>query len=212
MAHGLADAAAQAVVAVGGIDRTAPLACAGELDQPIGSIVTECQAVAVGGLLFNHVARAVEAVAGAVQVVEAVVGQRLLAVQAVTGSIEGVAVGLVAVLAAGQAAGGIITVGNNAGGLVTLHASETHAAQGVVLILLPAAVLRATQRKVIELAEVRVAALQNQGLYLVTRCQRQAAQGFTVQGIRLQVDFQVQPRGAQPVQVAAAVGVPVERG
>ncbi|WP_447894334.1 hypothetical protein [Vreelandella sp. GE22] len=120
MAHGLIDPAAQAVVAIGGIDRTAPLACAGEPDQAIGSIVTECQADAVGGLLFDHVARAVEAVAGAVQVVEAVVGQRLLAVQ--------------------------------------------------------------------------------------------AAPGFPVQGVRLQVDFQVQPRGAQPVQVAAAVGVPVERG
>ncbi|WP_447956371.1 hypothetical protein [Vreelandella sp. EE7] len=59
-------------------------------------------------MLFDHVARAVEAVAGAVQVIEAVVGQRLLAVQAVTGGIEGVAVGLVAVLAAGQAAGGVI--------------------------------------------------------------------------------------------------------
>ncbi|WP_447927002.1 hypothetical protein [Vreelandella sp. EE27] len=103
MAHGFADAAAQAVVAVGGLDRTASLACAGELDQPVGTIVTECQAVAVGGLLFGHVARAVEAVAGTVQVVEAVVGQRLLAVQAVTGGIEGVAVGLVAVLATGQA-------------------------------------------------------------------------------------------------------------
>ncbi|WP_447956368.1 hypothetical protein [Vreelandella sp. EE7] len=42
------------------------------------------------------------------------------AVQAVTGDIEGVAVGLVAVLAAGQAARGVIAVGNNAGSLVTL--------------------------------------------------------------------------------------------
>ncbi|WP_447894337.1 hypothetical protein [Vreelandella sp. GE22] len=166
MAHGLADASAQAVVAVGGIDRTASLACAGELDQAIGTIKTKRQAVAVGGLLFDHVARAVEAVAGTVQVVEAVVGQRLLAVQAVTGGIEGVAVGLVAVLTAG----GIKTVGNNAGGLVTLHASETHATQSVVLVLLPATVLRTAQGQVIELAEVRIAALQNQGLRLVARC------------------------------------------
>ncbi|WP_447927013.1 hypothetical protein [Vreelandella sp. EE27] len=174
MAHGFADTAAQAVVAVGGIDRTAPLACAGELDQPVGTIKTERQAV--------------------------------------TGGIEGVAVGLVAVLAAGQAARGVIAVGNNAGSLVTLHASETHATQSVVLVLLPATVLRTAQGQVIELAEVRIAALQNQGRRLVARCQGQAPLGLPVQSVRLQVDFQVQPRGAQPVQVAAAVGVPVERG
>ncbi|MFG6668796.1 hypothetical protein ACGK9R_17045, partial [Halomonas sp. HNIBRBA4712] len=59
---------------------------------------------------LSHDAVAVPAVAGAVVLRDAVVGHRLLAVQRVARSIDGVALGLIAVLAAGGTAGDIVVV------------------------------------------------------------------------------------------------------
>ena len=119
--------------------------------------------------------------------------------------------GLVAVLAAGQAADGIIAVRNHFG-LFTLQGAEAHAAQGVVLVLLAAVGLRAAQGEVIQLAEVGVAALQDQRLSLVATAKADAALSLAVQGVGFQGDVKIQVRRAQSVQVATAVGMPVHCG
>ncbi|PRY57577.1 hypothetical protein B0H98_1235 [Vreelandella songnenensis] len=134
-------------------------------------------------LPLDHITRPVVAVAGAVELAEAVIGKGLLAVQAVTGGVYRVAVGLVAVLAAGESAGGIVAVGNDFG-LLALQGAEAHSAQGVVLVPLAAVCLRAAQGEVIQLAEVRITALQDQRLGLVATAEADAALSFAVQGIR----------------------------
>ena len=44
--------------------------------------------------------------------------------------------GVVTVLAADEAPGGVVAVGDDLGGLIALHAVEAHPAQGVLLIAL----------------------------------------------------------------------------
>ncbi len=114
-------------------------------------------------------------------------------------------------LAAGEAPGGIIAVRNHFG-VFTLQSAEAHPAQGVVLVLLAAVCLSPAQGEVIQLAEVGVVALQDQRLRLVATAEAQAALGFPVQDVGFQVDVKIQVRRAQAVQVAAAVGVPVQGG
>ena len=67
VAHGLADPAAQAIVAVGGLRGMAVGAGVGELYQTVGAVVAHRQALAVRLLPLDHVARTVVTIASAVE-------------------------------------------------------------------------------------------------------------------------------------------------
>ncbi|MCS2608400.1 hypothetical protein [Halomonas dongshanensis] len=125
--HGFADASAQGVVAVGGLGRLTKFAGAGEAYQAVGAVVPHSQAVTVGGVFFDQVACTVIPVAGALMLSHAVIGDGLLAVEGVACGIHHVAVGLVAVLAAGEAAGGIVAIRYHFG-LIALQGAEVHPA------------------------------------------------------------------------------------
>ncbi len=118
--------------------------------------------------------------------------------------------GLFAVLAADQAARRVVGVGDDVGGPTLLPGTEVHAAQGIVLVLLRhARTARAAQGEVVQLPQGRVAPFQHQRRAGGIAAQVQATLGLPVQDIGLQGDLQAQLGGAEAVQVATAVGVPV---
>jgi hypothetical protein len=130
-----------------------------------------------------------------------------LAFEAIAGGIYRVAVGSVAVLTGDQAPRRVVAIGNDRAG--TALAAETEPAEAVVaVVLLALGAAGAAQAEVIQLAKCRVATLEDQRLGLIGAAQ--ATLGFTVQGIGFEGEFESQTRGAEAVQVAAAVGVPGE--
>ena len=70
-------------------------------------------------------------------------------------------------LAADQMPSGVVTVSNDFFRWMTLQAVEIHPAQGVVLVMLAAALGRAAQGEVVQLAKLGIATFQNQRLRLV---------------------------------------------